>query len=314
MNILKNLPLALITVAFFNCSSDDDLNTTFTPSTNDYSITIDENPINGLLIGTIPSSTTSSTNYTITSQSINNALRIDSSSGNLIVNDAYVFDFETSPLITATVKNLENNNITNVSINLNNVDDIQSFLTTSKASYIATEDSSWVQITQTEYELLAERLNYVSTLGSTNNDYQTATATAIDNVTVTNVGGSPNLPPNNYFFGFKYHAMSDNVVGARVKISVTDPLYGFLGWGRYLPEHDSGDNYFVLKNDLAFPVSEDAYIAVYTPGDIGHINSTADKTCYGTNGDSTSIPADNISTGIIYLYQGLYTSQKQWGI
>ncbi|WP_048330862.1 cadherin repeat domain-containing protein [Bizionia psychrotolerans] len=313
MNILKNLTVAVILLCLFNCSSDDDINDAQAPPATSFNRTINENPTEGLLIGTIPTTGASSTNFSITSQSINGALRIDPSTGNLIVNNALVFDFETNPSITAVVRDLNNNSTTNVTIDLTNIDDIAHFLSTSKADYLATPNNDWIVITEAEYELLAERLNQVSRLGSTVTDYLTAGASSIDNVTATNVGGSPNLPVDNYFFGFKYHSLSDNVVGARVKISVTDPLIGFIGWGRPLPEHDMGDNYFVLKNDNGVGSSNEAYIAVYSPGDIAYINSSADKTCYADNGDVTSFPAANISTEIIYLYQGLYTPQKQWG-
>lgn len=310
MKTLKLTTLSLLfSLIFFSCSTDDDNQDS--PNTTDFNTTINENPIEGLLVGTITTSNTSTKNYAILSQTPNDALRVDPETGNLIVNNALVFDFETNPSITAIVRDLAGNNTTNVTINLNNIDDIAHFLTTSKANYLAADESSWTIITEAEYNLLAERLNQVSTLGTTNSDYQTAGATSIDNVTATNVGGSPNLPANNYFFGFKYHAMSDNVVGARVKISGLGPLYGFIGAGRHLPDHDMGDNYFVLKNG---PIStNEGYIAVFTPGEIGHINSTPDKTCYAANDDVTSIPSVNIAAEIIYLYQGLFTPQNQWG-
>ncbi|OBX24313.1 MULTISPECIES: cadherin repeat domain-containing protein [Bizionia] len=313
MNILKNLSLVLILVSFFNCSSDDDVNIPSTPPASSFDRTINENPIDGLLIGTIPTASSSASNYSITSQSINGALRIDSATGNLIVNNALVFDFETNPIITAVVTDLSTNAITNVTINLNNIDDIVHFLSTSKTDYMAADENDWILITEAEYELFAERLNQISTLGTTDSDYQTTGVTFIDNVTVTNVEGSPNYPQGNYFFAFKYHSNSNNVVGARVKISGTDPLFGFIGWGRPLPEHDMGDNYFVLKNNDAVAVTNEAYIAMFTPGEVGYIASSPDKTSYGANDDSTSFPSGNVTTGIIYLYQGLYTSQKQWG-
>ncbi|WP_417196719.1 cadherin repeat domain-containing protein [Bizionia sp.] len=313
MNILKNLSLVIILVSFFNCSSDDDVNTPATPPASSFERTINENPIDGLLIGTISETGSSTNNYSISSQSVNNALRIDPATGNLMVNHSRAFDFETNPNITAVVTNLSTNTVTNVTINLNNMDDIVHFLSTSKADYMAADENDWILITEAEYELLADRLYQVSTLGTTDSDYQTSGANFIDNVTVTNVGGSPNYPQGNYFFAFKYHSNSSNVVGARVKISGTDPLLGFIGWGRPLPELDMGDNYFVLKNNYAVAVTNDAYIAMFTPGQVGYIYSSPDKTSYGTNDDSTSFPAENISTGIIYLYQGLYTPQKQWG-
>ena len=81
----------------------------------DYFTTIDENPINDQLIGTIPLEINlnglSRYTYTIISQSVENAIILrhgitgaEEKIISVYVNDETVFDFETNPVIMATIK------------------------------------------------------------------------------------------------------------------------------------------------------------------------------------------------------------------
>ncbi|MGK0253810.1 MAG: hypothetical protein ACI9OE_001288 [Mariniflexile sp.] len=87
------------------CSRDDlDLFTV-----NGFTITMDENPDQDQLIGTIPYEVNrGTTNFIITSQNVPNAISINNSSGlkmaSIYVHEPALFDFETNPLIEATVK------------------------------------------------------------------------------------------------------------------------------------------------------------------------------------------------------------------
>ena len=97
----------------------DILETTVT--INDFTFTINENPTNQMIIGKVSGTTNiGNLTYSVESQSINNALKIDGVTGNLSVLTRTIFDFETNPVITAVVK-ASNNNISalsNVKINL----------------------------------------------------------------------------------------------------------------------------------------------------------------------------------------------------
>ena len=88
---------------------------------NDFAFTINENPTNEMFIGKVSGTTnTGNLTYSLESQSINNALKIDAATGNLSVLTRTIFDFETNPVITAVVK-ASNNNIfalSNIKINL----------------------------------------------------------------------------------------------------------------------------------------------------------------------------------------------------
>jgi len=80
----------------------------------DYFMTIDENPINDQIIGTIPSEINSNRelyySFTIISQSAENAIILGNGGYfstemiSIYVNDETVFDFETNPVIIATIK------------------------------------------------------------------------------------------------------------------------------------------------------------------------------------------------------------------
>lgn len=83
-------------------------------------VTIDENPTDGQVIGSLQTNGTAS-GFMITSQSPTGALNVDSSTGELTVADASLFDYETNPTLTATVSIMDAQNPVTVTVNLNNV-------------------------------------------------------------------------------------------------------------------------------------------------------------------------------------------------
>lgn len=92
----------------------------------DVEVTIDENPADGQSIGTIAVDGEGTLSFSITSQTPQGALSINESTGELTVADAALFDFETNPVITATVSidNATNTVTSTVSINLSDQDEI----------------------------------------------------------------------------------------------------------------------------------------------------------------------------------------------
>ncbi|TYA84415.1 DUF1566 domain-containing protein [Seonamhaeicola marinus] len=126
----KFIKMLFITVLMisYSCSDDD------APQINleDLQATIDENPTNGQVIGTIQSNTNNVLTFSIISQTPNGAIAINENTGELIVADATVFDFETNPIITAVVEADGAENNANVTINVTNVNElsIQDFTTT----------------------------------------------------------------------------------------------------------------------------------------------------------------------------------------
>ena len=98
--IIKIAALVLLFLSS-GCASNDDSSTIFTVF--DFSVTMDENPGNGRTIGTISTSPSTGLSFSISNQSPNGAMSINSASGELSVANATLFDFETNPEITGTV-------------------------------------------------------------------------------------------------------------------------------------------------------------------------------------------------------------------
>lgn len=91
------------------------------------SITINENPINGGLLGTVIATTNrGNLSYSLTSQSVPGAMAINSTTGILTVASVTAFDFEINPSITGVVSvaNGSETATANITITLNNVVDI----------------------------------------------------------------------------------------------------------------------------------------------------------------------------------------------
>ncbi|MEP2668548.1 MAG: hypothetical protein ABJH04_06130 [Cyclobacteriaceae bacterium] len=70
----------------------------------DFSVAINENPANGLSLGTVQASGVGTSSFSIASSSPSGAVSIDQNTGELTVEDFTLFDFETNPVITATVQ------------------------------------------------------------------------------------------------------------------------------------------------------------------------------------------------------------------
>jgi len=85
-----------------SCNNDDTPEPTL--SVTNLSVTIDENPDIGLSLGFIESTTNqSSVSYTLQSESVEGALFVNESTGEVNVLARTIFDFETNPVITGTV-------------------------------------------------------------------------------------------------------------------------------------------------------------------------------------------------------------------
>lgn len=120
----KALFLAFLLLTF-SCSNDDD--NTVVINLQGLDVTIDENPTNGDLIGTVQSNSTGSLTFSITSQTPTGALSINGSTGELTVADASLFDYEANTIITAIVSADEASNQATVTINLNNINELGDF-------------------------------------------------------------------------------------------------------------------------------------------------------------------------------------------
>ncbi len=121
-NFLK-LSVLILSFLTVSCSNDDDNNSTQI-NLQDLQVTIDENPTNGDIVGTVQSNNTSPLTFSIVSQTPAGALEIDAATGELTVLDAGLFDFETNPTITAIISSSEAVNTATVTINLSNINEV----------------------------------------------------------------------------------------------------------------------------------------------------------------------------------------------
>jgi len=127
---MKNLlaPIIILTIlAIYSCD-DSTIEPTVetTLSVSPFTGSIDEGIAAGTFIGTVSGSTNQGTlSYSLGNISPAGAIAIASSTGDITVADALVFDFETNPQITATVT-ASNDGISedaDVTINLNDIDE-----------------------------------------------------------------------------------------------------------------------------------------------------------------------------------------------
>ncbi len=109
LKTILNLELILVFVliSFASCSEDSNDPNPFESNitASDFSITMNENPENGQVIGSISATTNQgSILYTFVEQTPANAFTIDSNSGELKVLNKQLFDFETNPIITGEIQ------------------------------------------------------------------------------------------------------------------------------------------------------------------------------------------------------------------
>lgn len=116
----------------YSCSKDKDdpEPPAITVSTSDFSATMDEKPQAGTSIGFVEGSTNlGGVTFSIIEQTPSGAISIDGASGELKVADGSLFNFETNPVISATVKVANGAVFKNasVAINLRKIADVKIF-------------------------------------------------------------------------------------------------------------------------------------------------------------------------------------------
>lgn len=87
----------------------------------DLEVSVGENPAAGYVLGTIESNVSKSLTYSISSQTPEGAININSGTGEISVADPDLFDFETNPLITATISVEKAQNTASVTISITNI-------------------------------------------------------------------------------------------------------------------------------------------------------------------------------------------------
>ncbi len=280
---------------------------------------IDENPINGDTIGTVQATGDGVLSFSIASQTPAGAISIDSNSGELTVMDATLFDYETNPIISATisVSNSEGNENSIATINLNDIDNIKELLSTSQADYNAASSGDWVIITETEYNNIANNLAAITRSATTETEYGSTISSVINsnNNSITVANSTTNLvPANSYLIAFKYKIWnSANVTGVKLKLSSSANNSGFMDFGNPLPTH-SGNNedvFFVLKNNNT-SINAESYLGFFqSNSSIFLYDDATTSGAYWGIPDTSNLNASPYTNRNVF-YQGLSTTQVQW--
>ncbi|SFC98314.1 cadherin repeat domain-containing protein [Algibacter pectinivorans] len=309
---LKPSSFFILTILLFICScgSDDDSSASNKIIVNNLVTNFDENPAVDAIIATIQASSTNTLSFSISSQTPSGALKINPSTGELSVADPEAFDYETNPIISASISIVDaiDTASATATININNLDDIKSFLTASQANYLAAADGTWVIIEEAEYNALANKLNNVTKVATSDDDYIAYESSNLN--APTSFSGANNngitMPASSYVFAFKMnnHAVSTT---NKVKQSSTSASDGFVDIGGLLPANEVGTNCYVLKGSNT-PTTDIGYLGIYANKNISYKN-VAERNVVTGPGDVNSFPN---SANQVVLYQGLSTTQKQW--
>jgi len=124
--LLLSVSCILLLVSCGDDDDDDDVTTPITVTANNFSVTVDENPAAGQVLGTVNASTNmGSLTFSLSNENPAGALNINPGSGQLTVADETLFDFEVNPQITAGYDAV-NGDVTetaSITITLNDVDE-----------------------------------------------------------------------------------------------------------------------------------------------------------------------------------------------
>jgi len=197
----------------------------------------------------------------------------------------------------------------NVTVNINNIDDIWAFLRgDTRTAYENANDGDWVWIRESEYNDLANYLANTTKSGAS--DSQIFSNASVENYSGDRTIANDNditIPSASYLFAFKYYSWVNNVVSSKIKLSQDDAGGAYEDFGSVLPEHDDEFNHFVLKG--ATSVTSQSYLGMYTSGNVG-VRDDNNSRYKWRNGDVTTL--DNTALGTVFLHQGLSTTLKQW--
>ncbi|MGV6830593.1 MAG: hypothetical protein ACWA5P_03400 [bacterium] len=310
---LMTLLFVAVTISCSDENSDDmdgNNNNNNTGNTNDISITVDEYPSSGTFLSSISSSLEGTLSYEI--NNLTSGLALIITNEQLAVGDWLAFDYETNQVLEAqiTISNGTETEVIDVTVTINNVDDIWAFLSgDTRTAYENASPGEWVWIRESEYNDLANYLASTTKSGTSDNqlfsNVNTTNSTA--GRTISNDNGF-SIPSGDYVFAFKYYSWTNNVSGSRVKISEDDASGAFQYLGEMLPQHNDEFNHFVLKGANS-PTAAQGYIGMYATGGPG-VKPISGSTYKWRNGDVENL--DNTAGNSVYLYQGLSTSLKQW--
>lgn len=317
MKRIRDLTLYIVCTAWVvSCGSDDIMNTSVIGNELIIRAEVDENPVLGAEIAAVNSELTGALTYTLRSLSVDDAIEINSTTGALSVGNSLAFDYERRTEITGTIvaSNATENEEWDLQIAIRNIDDVEYWLSDSKAAYQAENSGNWVLITEDEYEELATQLNSISKAGTTDLLYSQGSNSELFETyagfTVSNDLSS--IPENSFVFAFKYLALADALVENQVKVSDGVVTEGYMDLGNTLPIHNQGERYFVLKGARQSTTTNRGFLSIYAQNGVSYDSqgNAAGTHLFG-EGDTNELSSTNVLDRVC-IYQGLSTPIKQW--
>lgn len=284
----------------------------------DIAASADEYVRSGTLLTTAESQLDGDITFKFISVSVNDALILRETSGNLEVANPFAFDYETNTMITGEIEasNGTESEVLSLQIDVNDIDDLWYFLKTpeSKAAYKAASPGEWIQIQKDEYNTLRSTITEVSLVGTNANLYddglEAAESTLFIYEDYTVVNDIDRIPEDNFVFAFKYYTERDNISESKVKVSSTELTEGFEDLGNLLPSHNGGENFFVLKGNEK--KTENGALAMYTQEGLVYLRDGSGVRHFFASGDTNDIGRNFNVAELTCLYQGLSTPIKQW--
>lgn len=319
------IPLIFFLQFFHSCSSDEAVDeVTIMPepvyTVTDLDTTIEENPEDGNVLGSLSTNLPGSLTYT----SSNPAFSFDTASREVTVADKAVFDYESNTTLTGTItiSNGKDSVTSIITITLTDfVDAIEALLTTSKETYTNAASGDWIEITKDEFETLETNIEAISYSGlagdlypeevSSHGAFNPSSGTG---VTVANQTDAV-MPAGSYLFAFRSHIGSGiftKTEANKLKISEESNSQGFVDIGLPLPQQQElvQEVFFVLKGNL-IPTENPAYLALFIKGGNGiGLNKIDDAVYWLDSNDSSNLRREGM--GNRYAYQGLSTTKLQW--
>ncbi len=317
---MKRIVHAIFCVAcliyLISCGSDDAIDTPLVDDELIVRAEVDENPILGIEFATVNSKLTGTLTYTLRSISVDDAVEINATTGGLSVTNSLAFDYERRTAIRGTivVSNDTESEEWDLQIAIRNIDDIEYWLTASKAAYQAENSGNWVLITEDEYEELATQLNSISKAGTTDLLYRQGSNSELfetySGFTVSNDLSS--IPENSFVFAFRYLALADDLGENKVKVSDGIVTGGYMDVGNTLPAHNQGQQYFVLKGARQSTTTSRGFLGIYAQNGVSYDSqgNAAGTHLFGA-GDVVELSATNVLDRVC-IYQGLSTPVQQW--
>lgn len=311
MKTIRLYALLLVSSLFIlNGCGDDDPEPTMTAS--NFDLTLDEHQMNGYSLGFIDaSSDLGAVSFSTTGIEPAGAITISDISGEIKVANVQMFNYEINQRIDAIVSITDGTNTKNinVAITINDIDDIAYYLTTSKNAYTNATDDNWVKITESEYNALANQLLAVNKAATSDVEYEINIGPIESTVDWSFVNDNGHIiPVDNYVFAIKYHAITMDNDACNVMYATNSITGPYTTLGGDLPNHDDGEQYFVLKGSKTKSTAI-SYLAFHAMGKMKAIFLSG-ASYYAYPGLATDITLADVN--YVWLYQGLSTDIKQW--